>query len=66
MRNEIVTSLAEQRNMGSKAIFEPAANVPERATPEVGCVVNLELRSGKRVLIVELLPPKIAPNPPMT
>jgi hypothetical protein len=28
MRNEVVTSLAEDRPIGSKAIFESAANVP--------------------------------------
>jgi hypothetical protein len=49
MRNEVVTSLAEQRNMGSKAIFESAANVPERAAPEVSCVIEplIEIRKAR-------------------
>ena len=49
MRNEVVTSLAENRPIGSKAIFESAANVPERATPHVSCVVEprIEIRKAR-------------------
>jgi hypothetical protein len=35
MINEVITNFAEQPNMRSKAIFQPAADVPERATLDV-------------------------------
>ena len=49
MRNKVVTGLAEDRPIGSKAIFESAANVPERATPHVSCVVEprIEIRKAR-------------------
>jgi hypothetical protein len=49
VRNEVVTSLGEDRPIGSKAIFEPAANVPERATPHVSCVIEprIEIRKAR-------------------
>jgi hypothetical protein len=35
MIDEVITSFAEQPNMRSKAIFQPAADVPERTTLDV-------------------------------
>ena len=47
MINEVITSLGEYSDMGSKAIFESAADVPERATldtPRDAVEPRIELR----------------------
>ena len=48
MINEIITSLGEYSDVGSKAIFESTADVPERATLDTpGDAVESRIELGK-------------------
>jgi len=49
MINEVITSLGEHSDMGSKAIFESTADVPERTTldaPRYAVEPRIELRKA--------------------